>query len=854
MPKVLFRAALVAALVLAACDALIPESASGPLLQPVFDPAAADLPVPNDLALRNGKVAIAPRDDLSAAENELKSSLNGKDGFSTASSIKVRFTRPASAASFTRDTVVALDLGEKGKSPPTAIEVSFEYAACDRSLTLVPKSPLLRGRTYLLAVRGGEAGVKGEKGEHCAPAPAFHFLRAGADLRGHPDALPGKTRAEKVASAEALEALRQRIDPYFQILEAKGLPRREVSVLWTFTASSGAEALFDPASKRIPMPNDLLRDPQTGLVALPIDPSEKPESQALKRGLSKLDGFSTTAAITVDATEPLDRTTIVAGKTVRLFRKDTLEEVTTFDASLSEDARRIVLEPRTPLRPATTYVAVIAGVKDTKQGPLGAMPLAALLALKNPLLAESGESAISSVCTDTARRLEPLRKAIKPVLDKLEATGALRADVAAAFLFTTQDIVKRAQALRAAPYEANLPLTVTDVINKSPFERGLGISMLSVARVITGKMTTVDFLDPVTRTFRDSGAGVPASIELLLTLPTGLKAGVKVPVVVFGHGLMTERRLALLLANRLAQSGFAMLTIDLPFHGERTACLADSHCESGATCAKDGVCLKGGKRADLSRIPNLWPRISNTWPGLGQGTPVATGQAFIDVENLFGARDHFRQAIVDLCAVTRLIKKGDFKPVTGGFALDGDRILYAGLSLGGIMGGAVAGVDPAYESMLLNVGGAGLPDLMRESTIFGPALQQAMESKSGFKKGTPEYAVFYAAFANAARWVFDEVDPVNLARFAVREPQDARDPETGQIVKGKAKRLRVQMAKGDVVVPNASTLRLLEATGVSKDRDFRAFDGSHGFLADPIELSYYMGQNDMAEFLEGKLP
>ncbi|MHB8874854.1 MAG: hypothetical protein ACYC8T_14290, partial [Myxococcaceae bacterium] len=430
-------------------------------------------------------------------------------------------------------------------------------------------------------------------------------------------------------------------------------------------------------------------------------------------------------------------------------------------------------------------------------------------------------------------RLEPLRVSIDGVLSFLEKSGLQRSQVSAAYTFTTQDIVKRARALWMAPYTANLPLTVSGVQSNTP-----PLTMLNTSKVISGRMTTLDFLDPNTRAFRDNGAVLPREIEFVLAMPKGLTAGAKVPVVIFGHGLNTERRLGLFIADRLAKSGFATMAIDLPLHGERTVCLKNGDCELGAACAADGSCTRAGSPADLARILNTY--------NFGRGTPVATGGAWVDIANLFGVRDHFRQALVDLSAQARLVRELDWKPVTGGFGLDGSKLMYAGISLGGIIGGEVAGVDPNVHSMLLNVGGAGLVDLIRESSVFGPTLRSGLADK-GITEGTPAYE----EFVNAGRWALDEVDPLNLAPFALRESLVYADPVTGAQVIAPKKRLRLQMAIGDVVVPNSATQRLVTATGVNKDSEFRSFIGSHGFLADPVEVSCYVGQEDMATFLEG---
>lgn len=827
MRRVLSAFIPVSLLLVAACGPTIPTRERPPVVTVVYDPAASNLPTPNDLALdANGVVAIAPNPLVSDAENALKATFNGRRGFSAASSARAQFSAPVSAASVTAQSVLAFDLGPDGKGPVTAVVVDRVYADCDASVTLSAPAGFSPGHRYLFAVRGGEGGVKGRDGEEVVAAPAFYFLRAGEDLTKHADALPGATRAERADTAARLEAVRQVLEPFFGVLETQGLPRNEVAALWSFTVHEDAEALQDPGSKRIPMPNDLLKDAATGLVSLPADPSDPAELVELKHAFNQLDGFSTTAALALSFTAPVDRATVTA-ETVRLATAAGVE-VTDVTRTVSADAKQLVLQPTKPLLPGTSYVVLVAGVKDTQGAAAAPTPLSSVLALGLALTDAEGHSTVSSFCDDTAHQLEPLRARISPVVDALHVA---RSSVSAAWTFTTEDLLKRSQALWRAPYEANLPLTIGVDERNTP-------AVLIPYNTISGTLTTYDRLDPATRAFRENGTGTPRPIHYTLTVPKSAPSGSTVKVVVFGHGLYTERRLVLLLADKLARANYAMLAIDLPYHGERTVCRTNAECSSGATCAADGACLKNGQVVDFARTPAI--------PGIpGEGFPTATGQAFIDVEHLPATRDHFRQAVIDLSAVTRLVKLGDWRDATQGVALDATDVRYAGISLGGILGGLVSGIDPSYRTMLLNVGGAGLVDLMRESATFSPILTQGLQAK-GITEGTPAYD----SFVNAAKWLLDEVDPINLAPYAVARPLEYVDPATGAAAVAGPKALRLQMAIGDTVVPNTSTKRLLDATGVDPQRDFRQFIGTHGFLADPAEINCYLGQDDLVTFME----
>ncbi len=839
----------------------------------VFDLATSNIPSPNDLALDDaGIVAIAQNDALSEAENDLKRSFNGHNGFSAGSSARVTFGAPLSAASLTDKTVVAFDLGLNRAGPVTAFTVNRAYTDCDRAVTMTSPTGFVPGHTYLFAVRGGDAGVRGVNDEEVVEAPLFHYLRAGKDLRQHADALPGATRAEREAIAEKLEGVRQQLEPLFQILENEKLPRREVVSMWHFTVHTQGELYFDPGSKQLPFPNDLLKDPRTGLVAIPIDPTEKPEAQALKKTFNTLDGFSTTAPLYFTSTATIDRNTATPA-TVRLFERDTGKEFTDISRVVSVDARRLVITPLSPLAPATAYVVVVNGLKDVRTNTFAAMPLSAALSLGKPLVDGDNQSTVSSFCADTAARLESIRSGIANVLTKaslpvtgpaFDAAGKPNPLTSLTYQFTTQDIMKRAREEWLTPYEKNLPVTVRDLSSQSgtvlELLNGILITTGKVDKVYAGKFATWDRLDPSTRAFRENGAGVQRDIPFTLSVPKG--AGAKTKIAVFGHGLYTEKRLMYFVAEALADKGYAAMAIDFPYHGDRTVCLKETHfivpvpmCPNGATCSDDGHCIKDGMEVPLVQgdllqmMAQLFgapvPAIST----IGLDIPAGTGQPWIDVENLGGTRDHFRQAIIDLSAQTRLIKQADWKSILGGnISFDPDNIYWTGISLGGIMGSVVSSIDPSYKAMLLNVPGGDLPNLMLDSNMFSGTLINGLKAK-GIVEGSAEWD----SFLGAAHWILDEIDPINIIPYAKSGGWKTVDPVTLELKSAPAKRIRIQMALNDTVVPNSSTASLVKAGKIDKSTEYREFVGTHIFLADPFELTARIpGLNDMVDFLDGK--
>jgi hypothetical protein len=910
--------ALLSCLTLVACSAEVARPPSN-VIWAEFDPSTNKIPTPNDLVRdAAGKhLALPITADLPQAEQEFRAYLNGLDGFPTSTPATLHFTGDVKARSISNDTLVVWKLDPQGAAP-RSLEVQATYADTDHGLTLYPHGGWEPGARLVIAVRGGKNGVQGSKGELVTAAPAFTFLRAGKDLREHPWAIPGKTPAERNASALKLEAVRQDLEPLFQQLVDKGWSRDEIALVFSFTTSSHPAVRFDPLSQAVPLPNDLLIEPKTGLVSIPSDSADSEAQAAIKASLNTLDGFSTTGPFAAEATQPIDRATFTSAS-VRLFElasppveilgveRFLYADGTHFFAPLqSRNAKDPSPDvPFTVLKPKTTYFWIVTGLKGTSGQPVEAQPVGALLRLKGSLL-EQGKSQVSGIADADAARLEPLRAKLAPALDALEQQGLPRSALAAVVPFTTLDVEGHTRALLKVPYEQNLPVTAVDSQVFSPTLNVFG----SVAKVVEGHFMTYDRLDPISQKF--GAAGQPRPIAFTLTYPKGFgppNGGTKPKVILFGHGLTTERRLAWFEANRLAQEGFAVFSFDLPYHGERSSCHStlpicsvinglfatqnsDGSVTPGATictdpgnhdqagvepaflcssgvCGDDGKCV--GTGADFNRygIYNLAYLNTVTDPG----TPIASGAAFINLTDLGASRDHFRQAEIDFAAAYRFLTQADWTQILpDGLDLEKTDIGYTGISLGGILGGVESGSQPAITTLALNVGGAGFSDLFQESGIFGTILPPGLASQGiQIDKDYAKINLPAWQFLAASHWVLDDVDPVNIARYALQQRDDYVDVMTGETHHWPQKHVLLQMAGADTIVPNQSTYRLRavldpscvvcdagdEACARSQQCVFTTFAGdSHIFEVDPLENlnpaqlgAQRAGQEQVARFL-----
>ncbi len=796
-----------------------------------FDPDAEVIPMPTDILRDAARARLdIPLDsaDLTAAEVDLYGYLNTLDGWPSTMAATVELTAPIAPTTLNGDT---LQVWHWRETPELVEDARVSLDPTETKITIdAPREGWERGGTYFVVLRGGAGGVEGKRGEKVECDAAFYFLRLTQplDTVEHERAFPGNSRAERRDNAEKLEEIREQLSPLFDFAAAHGIPRDQVAALWSFTVTERVELAMDKASQRMPIPMDLLLDPTTHRIDIPVAEWDSQVEKDAKRRLTELDGFAISANLMFGFTGPIDPATINAD-TVQLYATTDPPQLVSTEATVLEDGMHVELALQgPPLEEDTRYAVVLRpGIRDADGGEIALMPVGRLALSRAPVLVQD-RSQVDAVDDADALKLETLRQEVNAFTDVLGTD-----DLLAVWTFTTMSITEPMKHWMAQPEQIGVSPDPAGVETMTPLEAAndflLGVaSLVNVGTVYQGTIESPVFLDRITRGWRTDGGYEIQNIGFTMTVPKNVDPETELPVVIFGHGLMTERRFVLAVADQLAARGYAAVAIDLPYHGERTYCwnggpisipdpttgeltdIADP-CQAGYTCAEDGRCVDAANQGNALAV----------FPGVGMY--AATGAAFIEIEQIANTNDHFRQSLIDLAALSRSLQSGDWQSIVGA-PLKTDRISYLGMSLGGVIGASFVPLSPEIDRAVLNVPGADLVELFDQSPFFGDHVD-AFFTREGIDRDSFEGH----RFLNVARWFMDGSDGQSFARHLLDNNRQ----------------VMLQMALADIIIPNAATLRIEELSGAPRF-DYAA---EHAFLIMPIEPEYLRGNLEVANFI-----
>jgi hypothetical protein len=436
-------------------------------------------------------------------------------------------------------------------------------------------------------------------------------------------------------------------------------------------APDGPEALMTGTDLRtVPWPSDVLRKNGKLQVAPPFPfQGDDQNLQNLANALSELDGFGTVSSIFF----PLSGdTTVEPGATASLIdlnASGVVELPLLYRAETKQLAA--VLPMGVVLREKTRYACVIKSGANLH-------PSAAMQSLIDSLPQLSGAKAATVFTTRSVTDWVP---------------GVI-ADLSAPKVHVTRTF-------QGPDLDALFGGPVTTTRPGSPPSGG--VLHDQVAEVLEGTYSSPNYLSnpPGSLGLFDGTVKSVEEVPWLLVLPR--QATEKVPVVIFQHGIASDRSAILLVANDYAAHGYATFGIDELWHGSRQPGASDDNNNLTGQPGPDGI----GDRGGLA--------ITNFFDVAGD---PSQGIAALDMRVI---RDNLRQAAIDLMQMIRVAKSGDWSEA--GVTLDSSRLVYTSESFGSILGAMVLAVDPLDAAAVLDVGGGGfLLDLVGNSPSFAPLL------------------------------------------------------------------------------------------------------------------------------------
>lgn len=469
---------------------------------------------------------------------------------------------------------------------------------------------------------------------------------------------------------------------------------------------------------------------------------------------------------------------------------------------------RLLIEPLKPLQPATRHIVVITDALRATDGRGTAPSAQWRLVRRTQPVSQQDDLALQTLSEAGIAQLETLQEQIvSPTLDAVQSiTGLGREQIVLAWPFTTQSVGESLSRIadRAPARAADEAENALQILASPSGLTLANIGAPNLADIFVGAVDLPYFLEApgdgvpdaiVNQTFWAadpsqpnlgsqenptlflgqvpcgafaSGAmGFSASESTTRCFPVPVERGIERapllltvpnqqpqpedgwPLVIFQHGITSDRSALLALAPILSGAGFVTMAMDLPLHGIPPA-----------DCTAEGASPLCGARQQLRGANAMFGARERTFDVDLQAPegPDSSGAHFINLASLLSSRDNIRQASADLLHLRALATRLDLS-ADGTPDIDADRIYFVGHSLGGIAGSGFLAFDDQVQAATLANAGGGIAKLLDASRTFGPVIAQGLQAAGGIEEGSDAFETFL----RFAQHVIDPADPVNYA-------------------------------------------------------------------------------------------
>lgn len=589
----------------------------------------------------------------------------------------------------------------------------------------------------------------------------------------------------------------------------------------TVKADSSTHAVFAPLTQSasdLPFPNDILfGGSKDGTLNIPgvanSDSTTTPASPAAFAdpmvALNTLDGFSTTAMLTIPFNATIDPSPANLQAGIHIFETNgnliqaqmvpsrapsgATELTYGIDFIASTSGSTLAILPLKPLDESTTYIVAISTDLKTRSG-------GNIVAGPQYLYALSGKpSGLPASLTTMLQVDKQLALATNP---------DLKGKLALAYNVTTQTIeapLKAAQDTIATPTIAVSPLpdganaclanavgaALTPMTGKDSKDcdpatvdpSSINPIIQIYAGAVNGMTSYLAPQDPVHSVWNSNGNNLSAlnqfkptpqgtvNVPVLVTAPSGTQLKIcgsnlsALPITIYQHGITSNRGTLLALAGSLAQACQIGVAIDLPEHGIFPS---DTFGALTQFDALFGVSERLVKAGALGLAPTGCMTPSDAAEAADGSMRCASGDSYINLTNLANSRDVLRQSVIGLDSLYKAVTQKGIVTVdasgqpTGTVGSTASKINFVGMSLGSIVGetfvATLDNIKGSLERAVFNVGGGGIAKLLDGSPGIEPTVTGGLAAKGITKPSTT-----YESFLIAAQTLVDSADPINYA-------------------------------------------------------------------------------------------
>jgi hypothetical protein len=334
------------------------------------------------------------------------------------------------------------------------------------------------------------------------------------------------------------------------------------------------------------------------------------------------------------------------------------------------------------------------------------------------------------------------------------------------------------------------------------------------------------------------------------------------PAAIYGPGFTRSDYDIFVTADYNASLGIVTLATDPSGHGFGRL--------STTTVTSDGkptTFLSFGRGRDLDGDGLIGNGLNDGVGPTGHIQP--DGSALPSRKPIDGLESGLLQTVVDNMALGRSLVAGLDIPGVGNNLVNPAKVMYYGLSFGGIYGTMLMGTDPLFHQGLLNVPGGPIVDIARLSSFRGDLATTLKRSRPNLLNGGPGLdgftedlplrndppmvithpgAAALQELFGATNWYDRTGSPETFApRIRLRpDPAWASNP----------KNVVFQTAFGDGTVPNPTAGNLYRAGALfdrvvyyRNDKTPTYASDPHGWLADPTLAGRTSGEQELAAFL-----